>query len=153
MGWVVERIAKAIERVGDGRGRDLALLMTALLAAGCGTVVNGTTQRVAISSLPFGASVTIDNVGYGRTPLVAKLKRKQYHFVRIHTPGYLPYDVALMREVSNWVWGNLLTGGFIGIGIDALSGGMHKLTPKQIEAELKPDGTSGKVLGTEGQAP
>ena len=112
--------------------------MIALLTASCGTVVNRTTQRVTISSLPLGASVIIDNVDYGQTPLVAKLKRKQFHFVKINMAGYLPYEVALMRGVRDWVWGNLLTGGFIGIGIDALSGGMYKLTPKQIEAQLKP---------------
>jgi len=38
--------------------------------------------------------------------------------------------------VSGWVWGNLAIGGLIGLAVDAISGGMYKLTPEQISASM-----------------
>ena len=48
----------------------------ALLLTGCATVINGSTQKVKISSQPAGAGVKIDGAGAGVTPTVADLSRK-----------------------------------------------------------------------------
>ncbi len=108
-----------------------------ILLAGCATIMQGTTQSVGISSAPTGASVTVDNVSNGKTPVVANLKRKDNHIVKIEMTGYQPYEVTLTRQTSGWVWGNIVFGGLIGLAVDAISGGMYKLTPQQIQAELK----------------
>jgi hypothetical protein len=40
------------------------------------------------------------------------------------------------------VWGNLVFGGIPGLAIDAISGGLYKLTPEQIAAQLAQQGAS-----------
>ena len=118
----------------------LCIILTAgLLFAlqACGTIIHGTTQQVAISSNPGNASVTINGLSMGQTPMLIDLKRKDTHFVKIELPGYAPYETFLSRQVSGWIWGNIVFGGLIGVVVDAASGGMYKLTPEQVQAELR----------------
>ncbi|MFU8861632.1 MAG: PEGA domain-containing protein [Cyclonatronaceae bacterium] len=103
----------------------------------CGTIIQGTTQQVGISSSPSNATVTINGQSKGNTPMLVDLKRKDSHMVRIELDGFEPYETTLTRQVSGWVWGNIVFGGLIGLVVDASSGGMYKLTPDQIEAEMR----------------
>jgi hypothetical protein len=102
----------------------------------CASIMQGTSQPIGISSSPTGAEVTVSGVSLGETPLVADLKRKDHHIVRIQLDGYEAYETTLSRGVSGWVVGNILFGGLIGLAVDAISGGMYKLTPEQISANL-----------------
>jgi hypothetical protein len=54
-------------------------------------------------------------------------------------PGYQPFEGTLTRNVSGWVFANLLFGGLIGIAVDAAGGGMYDLEPKQLTAYLVKD--------------
>jgi hypothetical protein len=110
--------------------------MVALLTTGCATIIHGTRQDVGISSTPTGASVTIDNLQSGTTPVFSKLRRKENHVVRIALSGYQPMDLTLTSSVSGWVWGNVAIGGLIGLAVDAISGGMYKLSPEELSATL-----------------
>jgi hypothetical protein len=113
-------------------------LFTALVVslAGCCSIIHGTRQDVGISSAPTGAIVKIDNVPSGNTPVVAKLTRKDNHFVRVELSGYQPFDMTLTRSVSGWVWGNIVFGGLIGLAVDAIDGAFYKLSPEQVSATL-----------------
>lgn len=68
--------------------------------------------------------------------MIAEFSRKDNHFIRIELEGYQPYDIVLSRRMSGWVFGNIVFGGVIGVAIDAVSGGIYRLTPEQISAEL-----------------
>ena len=57
--------------------------------------------------------------------------------VKIELDGYQPYETNLTRSTSGWVWGNIVFGGLIGLVVDASAGGMYKLTPDQIDSELR----------------
>jgi hypothetical protein len=118
--------------------------MALLLITGCATIIHGTRQDVGISSTPTGASVTIDNLQAGTTPVFSKLRRKENHVVRISLPGYQPMDLTLTSSVSGWVWGNVAIGGLIGLAVDAISGGMYKLSPEELSAALG-TGSAGTV--------
>jgi uncharacterized protein YceK len=111
--------------------------ITVLSMSGCATIIHGTQQDVGISSTPTGATVTIDNTEKGVTPVVAKLKRKENHTVKIQLAGYQPFETTLTHSVSGWVWGNVAIGGLIGLAVDAISGGIYKLTPEQISGSLQ----------------
>jgi hypothetical protein len=126
------------------------LLMTTILLViqSCGTIIQGTTQQVGISSSPTNANVAINGVNVGSTPVMIDLKRKDSHIVRITLDGYQIYETTLTRKVSGWVWGNIVFGGLIGLVVDSSTGGMYKLTPEQIQAELR-DGKV-RVVDTEG---
>jgi uncharacterized protein YceK len=111
--------------------------ITVLSVSGCATIMHGTQQDVGISSTPTGASVLIDNTEKGVTPVVLKLRRKENHTVRIQLAGYQPFESTLTHSVSGWVWGNIAFGGLIGLAVDAVSGGIYKLTPEQVEGSLQ----------------
>lgn len=103
----------------------------------CGTIIHGTTQDVGISSNPTGAEVTIDNKPHGNTPVTASLSRKDHHTIKIELDGYETYETRLTRNVSGWIAGNIIFGGLIGLAVDAISGGMYKLTPEQVQAQMQ----------------
>ena len=124
----------------DGYLRGFSLLVSCAMLAGCATIMNQTTQSIGISSSPTGATVTVDTTPHGHTPVVARLSRKDNHFVKMELEGFEPYETTLTRRVSGWVWGNVAFGGLIGLAIDAISGGLYKLTPDQITAELRTKG-------------
>jgi PEGA domain len=98
--------------------------------------MHGTRQDIGIASSPSGADVWIDNIQMGQTPVIEKLTRKDNHIVKIVLPGFQPFETTVTRSVSGWVWGNLAFGGLIGLGVDAISGGLYKLSPEQMTGTL-----------------
>jgi hypothetical protein len=114
----------------------LALVGMLALMPGCATIMHGTTQSIGISSTPTGASVSVDNISHGQTPVVTPLSRKDNHIVKVEFAGYQPFEATVTRSVSGWVVGNLVFGGLIGLGVDAISGGLYTLGPEQITATL-----------------
>ena len=112
--------------------RKLAMVVVAPIVAACATIMHGTNQEVGLSSTPTNARVIVDNKPMGNTPVVAKLARKDNHIVRFELDGYQPFEATLTRRTSGWVWGNIVFGGLIGLAVDAMSGGLYKLTPEQI---------------------
>ena len=122
----------------------LAVIRSSLLIAlaGCATIMHGTQQDVGFGSVPTNAKVTVDNQRSATTPAIIKLSRKDNHVVKIELDGYLPYEATLTRSVSGWVWGNIVIGGLVGLAVDAISGGLYKLSPEQLTATL------GKSVGS-----
>lgn len=114
----------------------LLTLTGGLLLTACATIMQGTSQEVSIASTPTGAKLIIDGTEAGTTPVAASLKRKDKHTIRIEMEGYQPFEMALGRGTSGWVWGNIVFGGIPGLAIDAITGGMYKLTPEQVQATL-----------------
>jgi hypothetical protein len=80
--------------------------------------------------------VTIDGLFYGESPVLAKLTRKNVHLVEIELAGYLPYETKLVRRASGWIWGDIMFGGILSLAVDAISGGLYKLTPDQLQATM-----------------
>jgi hypothetical protein len=110
--------------------------LAGLVSTGCGSIVNGMKQDIAITSSPGGATVTVDGVERDSTPIVVPLSRKHAHVVKVEQPGYAPVERSITTETSDWVWGNILFGGLIGLAVDSLSGGMHELGPEQVHANF-----------------
>jgi hypothetical protein len=135
---------------GYGRSRKglAAILMSCgaiagLVSSGCATIIHGTRQDVGISSSPTGAEVWVDNVKMGETPVTAKLRRKDTHTVKLVLPGFQPYETTITRSVSGWVWGNIAIGGLLGLGVDAISGGMYKLSLERVTGSFAVERTAG----------
>jgi hypothetical protein len=98
--------------------------------------MHGTTQTMGISSNPSSAAVWIDRQYVGETPVTVSLKRNQNHYIQIELQGYQPYEIVCTRQMSGWVFGNIVFGGVIGLCVDAISGGIYRLTPEQVNAEM-----------------
>jgi hypothetical protein len=113
------------------------LVVGAVVAmAGCASIMHGTSQDIGFQSTPTNARVSVDGLPMGKTPVVAKLSRKDNHIVKMNLDGYQPFEATLTRSTSGWVWGNIVFGGLIGLAVDAMSGGLYNLSPDQISGQL-----------------
>jgi len=130
------------------RGIPIILLLT--IITGCGTIIHGTTEQVGVTSSPSGATVEIDNTKIGETPLIQELSRKDSHSVKITMAGYESYELIINRNVSGWAWGNIVFGGLIGLVVDATTGGMYKLNPNEVNAQLSESGRAELAKGDSG---
>ncbi|HLQ11884.1 MAG TPA: PEGA domain-containing protein [Steroidobacteraceae bacterium] len=116
----------------------------------CASIMHGTHQDVGISSSPSGAQVSVDGQITGKTPIVSNLTRKDNHIIHLELAGYKPYDTTVTRSVSGWVWGNIVFGGLIGLAVDAINGGLYKLTPEQVSGTLISSGAAGIAPSRDG---
>lgn len=116
------------------------IAITVLTTTGCASIMHGTTQQIGVSSSPTGATVLVNGNQRGVTPAVLDLSRKSIHTISLQSDGYEPFEMALTRSVSGWVWGNIVFGGIIGLAVDAGTGGLYKLSPEQVGAELRREG-------------
>jgi hypothetical protein len=122
-----------------------SIALLAILGGGCASIVKGTTQPIPVSSDPTGADVKLDGNRVGQTPMTVEVKRKSDHLLTIEKTGYLPESVAITRNIGGAVFGNIIAGGLIGWGVDAISGAQYNLTPATINIALR--------VNTTGSAP
>lgn len=117
----------------------LALL---LLGSGCATITRGTHEALVIESTPNGAEVRLSNGLAGSTPGSFKVRRKGDIDVTIAKPGYETVTVHVTTQVAKagalGMAGNVLVGGLIGAGVDAMSGGMLEHRPNPVQVTLVP---------------
>lgn len=115
------------------------VILLSLLFCSCASIINTSRQYVPITTNPAGATVTLNGKDFGKTPTGINMKRKNNdHLLKFTLDGYEPSETSLARVVDGWIIGNILFGGLIGLGIDALSGGMYHLNPNRVDITLKP---------------
>lgn len=126
------------KRTGGNRMRKWIVVLTIAVLAltGCATIMHGSRQNINFFSTPEGATVKIDGVNVGLTPVAKELSRKSEHKVEILLEGYEPFEMMIEQRVSGWLFGNILFGGIPGLIIDLATGGLFNLTPEQVKAEL-----------------
>jgi hypothetical protein len=78
------------------------------MTSACGTMINGSKQRVGISSDPLGASVSVDGKPYGKTPVLVNLTRKRNHQVTVELDGYQAFEADIKKnKVPSAFWNGL----------------------------------------------
>lgn len=102
----------------------------------CGTIVQGTTQDVVVSTTPAYARVWVDGVEQGKTPDTLRLRRKDDHTIRLVKEGYKDVEIKLVSSVSAALFGNIIFGGLIGCIIDCSNGAGYELSPDEIVVDL-----------------
>lgn len=87
----------------------LLVVLGLVLSSGCGSMTNHM-QRVPVTSVPAGASVTVNGKPKGETPVMIWLDRKdKAHVVRIEYPGYDPVEIRPKNVTS----GGSIIGNFV----------------------------------------
>jgi len=114
----------------------------ALLLGGCATITKGTTQNVVVDTPGVtGATCTVTTATGPQTvstPGVFILAKSSAALpVRCSKPGYQDGGGVLGSTFEAMTAGNLIVGGVIGIGVDAISGAMNKY-PDQISVPMIP---------------
>ena len=123
--------------------RRIIILAFALLLVGCATITKGTTQTIAIDTpgVP-GATCTIQtqsgprgvttpgsvNLDKGSSPLPITCIKDCY----VMGSSIIPSNTEAMAA------GNVIFGGFIGLGVDAATGAMNKY-PDIVTVAMMPD--------------
>lgn len=114
-------------------------LASLLLAGGCHTVVNGTTQPIVVNSDPPGALVQVEGMPIQTTPAVLRLPRGFDSYVSITKVGFEPAKVFVTSTLASGSIGQTLaSGAIVGAAIDIASGAAYKLSPDKIDVVLKP---------------
>jgi hypothetical protein len=94
----------------------LLILFSILLSANCATITRRSKQRIPVTSAPVGATVIVNGVEQGVTPLTIALARKwKGQVIRIESPGYNPVEIRPQRKMSGIpILGNFLLGVYPG---------------------------------------
>ena len=102
-------------------------LVLALMAGGCSSIIEGTSQTLSFDSNPSGAECTLSRngmvIGSVRTPGGLTVKKTKYDInLLCHKDGYQDATAFLNSDVAGATAGNIILGGGIGWAIDSASG-------------------------------
>jgi len=123
------------------------VFLSLALVSGCSSIVSESKYPVSISSNPSQADFTLQNrdgkdIHTGRTPATVTLnassgffKGETYKLI-LNKEGYDEKTIEIQSTIDGWYFGNILTGGLIGmLIIDPATGAMFKL-PEKVDAQL-----------------
>lgn len=126
----------------------IKLLLAAALAlpcVGCASVTRGTTENISISTTPSGATAEVTGLDIPTacvTPCVVQAKRNAEIIVTINKEGYEPQTIPLTKEIPGsgaaGFAGNLILGGVVGMGVDAVTGAALDHKPNPVIVTLQP---------------
>jgi hypothetical protein len=124
-------------------GVAIAIVFCALILPGCATITKGTTQPLTVSTDPPGAKCVLNRGGMqigvvDPTPGTVEIGK-------IHRPiavdckkgGYEDASERVQSRFQTMALGNILLGGIIGFGVDAMSGAMYEY-PSGVTLALVP---------------
>jgi hypothetical protein len=117
----------------------MAIAVTLMIgSSGCfGLIAHGTQQDITINSIPSDATVFVDGIERGKTPIVLPLERRSSHTVRIEMAGYESSILTIHKSVEGpTVVLDVLFTALIGLAVDAAAGSLYILSPEQVEPEL-----------------
>lgn len=124
-------------------------ILIILFFTSCATIIHGSSQKINFVSSPSGASVSVNNVNKGATPLLLKLKRNDNHLVQMSLPSYQSFQTTLSQKFDALVIGNVFFGGIIGAVVDVANGAAYKLEPnKQVPLQNATYGKDETKKGT-----
>lgn len=101
--------------------------MLASLTAGCASITTGKEQRLTFDTDPAGADCTVTqsgiDIGRFQTPRMLSVRRANSPLtVACRKAGYRQTRAMISSTTSDGAWGNLVSGGVIGIMIDQSNG-------------------------------
>lgn len=114
--------------------KSLFLMPFVLLAAGCSSIIDGTTQEIQIVTSPAGADCDLVREGkvigrVNQTPGAVTVKKTKHDITITCTKkGYEKTEYINKSGFADATFGSILLGGGIGWGIDSASGADNKYT-------------------------
>lgn len=130
-------------KIGLGEGmRTIIVIALGIVCASCATVIRGTADQIGFNSTPSGAEVHTSN-GLGCvTPCTLAIKKTDEFVATFEKPGFIPQQVPVTREVVGGgvaaTAGNIIVGGVVGLGVDAVTGAGFEHTPNPVSVVLEP---------------
>ncbi len=125
--------------------RIVGIVALCAVAGGCASVTRGTTENLSIVSTPPGAEATLTGLDVPTacvTPCAVVVKRNADIAVSFQKEGYEPQVVQLTKEIpatgAAGFAGNVLIGGLVGMGVDAVTGAATDHKPNPVAVTLQP---------------
>ena len=110
----------------------IAVAAIAVVISGCATITKGTTQAVALNTPgAVGAQCTLNSSAIGTkvvtTPATITLDKSQESItVLCKKECFQDGGTVIASNTESMAAGNLILGGVVGLGVDAVSGAMNK---------------------------
>ncbi|WP_083918389.1 translation initiation factor 2 [Mesorhizobium metallidurans] len=126
-----------------------AALAAALAVSGCASVVRGTTEKVSVNSEPPDAAIRT-SLGHScpASPCTVEVSRKEGFTAFGEKEGYKPGSIYIGTKMSGngaaGLAGNILVGGVIGVGVDAVTGATLDHFPNPAVITLVPAEATGE---------
>ena len=122
--------------------RSVLLCLPVVLITSCATITRGSHDKLTVLSEPSGANVVLSSGEKGVTPTQFVKSRRDNFTVTVSKAGYVPQTVNVESKVSatggTAMAGNVIVGGPIGVGVDAVSGAYNSLYPNPVSVRLAP---------------
>jgi hypothetical protein len=118
------------------------ICLSCSLNAGCASIVNGDTQSLSVETPPVtGAICSLSNdkgswFVNGTPGSVTVHKSAKNLLVSCQKLGYPTYAMNVAATVEPMLFGNILFGGPVGIGVDAIDGAAYKY-PTNIQIPME----------------
>ena len=109
-----------------------AVVIASILSGGCATITKGTTQAVALDTPGApGAKCHLSSSAIGQmnvvTPTTVTLQKGHENVVvRCSKECYTDGTGVIASGTEAMAAGNIIAGGIVGLGVDAVSGAMNK---------------------------
>jgi hypothetical protein len=120
-----------------------ALVLSSVLIGGCATITKGSMQSVSINTPHVvGAVCTLSSPSIGNRTITApntiSIEKASYNIdVHCKKECYEDGVGVIATSVEVMTAGNILIGGVVGLGVDALSGAINKYEP-EATIEMRP---------------
>jgi hypothetical protein len=114
----------------------LSILVLAMVASGCATILDGSSQAVTFDSSPNGARIFVNGVEVGTTPLSMQMRRSKNTMILAKKDGYEDQQLALQTTTNGNFWRNIMTGGIVGSTVDYFSDAMIEYSPNRYYISL-----------------
>ncbi len=116
----------------------LSLLVITLVSftSGCATILQPGPDKIPVRSEPEGAKVLLNGMLVGVTPTVISVNRADNCSLEIQKDGYQTISLDKNKVVAGWVFGNLLLGGVIGLGVDLITHNQGKYSEEPVFVTL-----------------
>lgn len=109
-----------------------------IVLSGCALIFKGQSAELRVNSVPSAATVFVNGMSKGNTPLVLSLARDRDHTIIFKRTGFedLQVDITKKFDVGTAVVGNFFSWSVFGLVVDIATGAAYSLTPADIEASL-----------------
>jgi phosphoketolase len=119
-----------------------AIAALGMCVSGCASIIEGTTQNIAVTTTPKGGAKCVltssEGTYYVTTPGNANVHKTKHNLdVTCQLDGFKDSHTVVESHFNGATVGNVLAGGVIGIGVDAATGANYNY-PENVEIAMDP---------------
>lgn len=135
----------------------LSLAAAAIAMTGCSTIANGKNQAVNFSTGSVEGTVCLVTGGRDgavreefQTPAKVQIRRAKAAIdIECSKAGYQTASRSIESKMEGSTGGNVIAGGFVGLGVDVMTGAMFKYPDTimiEMEADVNPPTVTGEPI-------